>query len=473
MNRNSDLLEDIDSLIRSVIETHDLIKTVNAPTVLRRNTEISRPFISLQPPPAIFGRNELLQFETLDIYLTPDTGYMTPALLFYAGPAVDTSRGSDRSSLTDADYIAITATTNNRVELAWRLGSNTGAISQAFSIGSQTEVFVTRVGSQLELQVSGGPLEAPTRRVVQQNCSLVFQSVSNTVYYIGGRPEEVELVSSVPATINSFVGTYQLILFNGDLWTLWDYRSRSNTDFFDFNTHASADNNAWFPSSRSIQGELLSFDGNGYVRPTVMAPASFTNAGEYQFYFRVRSTKGLLAYMFDRERNVSMEVALRDGQLHVEMRWDSEVITYSRPMLATDLDPPSSRLGDLLIQYRSNAVQIRSSGVDMIYFQSRGDFQSSFRSFGDLRRVEAWFGGVDPSMIEEPFVPRITRQGFRGCFIIELHGTSSGTVFPFILRNGFLENYLMSPVQQHISGTCIGTVSACSTLLLVYNIIIL
>ena len=403
----------------------------------------------------MIGPNELLQFETLDIYLTPDVGYTTPALLFYAGPAV--SRNDDRSSLTNADYIAITATSQNSIELDWRLGPNNGStVFESFSISTSAEIFLTRVGTQLELQASGGTLQRFVRNgVEQQNCSLVFKPVPNTVYYIGGRPEGIELVSSVPAAVNSFIGTYQLILFNGDLWTLWDYRSRSNTNFFDFNTHSRTENTVWFPSPTGLQGELLSFDGNGYVQPIVMATQTLGDSAGYQFYFRARSTEGLLAYMFDRERNVSMEVAFSDGQLHVEMRWNGEIIRYSRTMVNTDLEPQSANQGDLIIQYSAAALQVSSTSRSTLFRQGR-DFQSPFRSFGNLRSVKAWFGGIDPSMLEEPFVPRITRQGFRGCFTFELVSPGPSVhVFDF----GFLENYLMSQVQQQISGNCIRTVS--------------
>ena len=169
------------------------------------------------------------------------------------------SRNDDRSSLTNADYIAITATSQNSIELDWRLGPNNGStVFESFSISTSAEIFLTRVGTQLELQASGGTLQRFVRNgVEQQNCSLVFKPVPNTVYYIGGRPEGIELVSSVPAAVNSFIGTYQLILFNGDLWTLWDYRSRSNTNFFDFNTHSRTENTVWFPSPTGLQGELL------------------------------------------------------------------------------------------------------------------------------------------------------------------------------------------------------------------------
>ena len=124
-------------------------------------------------------------------------------------------------------------------------------------------------------------------------------------------------------------------------------------------------------------------------------------------------------------------------------------------MVNTDLEPQSANQGDLIIQYSAAALQVSSTSRSTLFRQGR-DFQSPFRSFGNLRSVKAWFGGIDPSMLEEPFVPRITRQGFRGCFTFELVSPGPSVhVFDF----GFLENYLMSQVQQQISGNCIRTVS--------------
>ena len=428
------------------MDMHDLIKVINSAAVMRPTESIQRPYISLQPPPSTMGPNDHFQFETLNMYLTADMGYTPPALLFYAGPAVDTVRGGDRSSLIEADFIAIMALPD-KIEVRWRLGPNIGMVSESLQITTSSEIFVTRVGSQLELFATAETLRNPVQSGTQLNCSLLFRATSNTVYYVGGRPDGVELANRVPQTLNSFIGTYQLILFGGDVWTMWDYRSRSNTDFLDFNTNNRAPNNVLNLVSNR---QTISFDGNGYVRSITMFTGIRTPARNYEFNFqyRSRSTEGLMAYLFDRQRNVSLEVAFIGGELHAELRWRSGIVTDRRPIISMDFDS-----GSYIIQYSVFLGGIAFDG-DILSFKSTPNFET----FEDMSMVEAWFGGVDVSMLKEPFVPRITNSSFNGCITFSI---SSDSETHHVFDNSFEENYLKSPVQQRLSGICFKTVCVC------------
>ena len=444
MQRNRVLLSDVDELIRSVFETHELIKKINIPVQIGvLNGAISRPYISLQPPP--ISMVDQIQFETLDIYLEPDRGNMPPSLLFYAGPAVNTSGGGNRESLSSDDFLAVMHTTQPQsIQVLWRLGNSSGSAPQlGFTVSGPTEIFLTRVGTQFELQASGGTLMDPTRSGINHNCSLLFHSTTNTVYYIGGSPEGVELADMIPPMYSSFIGSYQLILFGGEMWSMWDYRSRSVTGTASFVSDLQISNSLWRPSGSDYS---LSFDGEGYVKPKVFASGFADPNNRLRFRIRPRSTEGLVAFLYDPQRNVSVEVACKNAVAFFILKWSGGEVMFDRSLTGTDLDELSAQ-----IIYSPSQRRV---GIDFGNDRSIKDVQN-FESLNDFSQVQAWFGGVKESMLTAPFVPSITNTSFRGCLTLRINNPSDLHVFS---EQSFIENYLRSNVQKGISGTCLTTV---------------
>ena len=450
LQQNSDIISEIETLIANVGDTHDLVRRINSPALFQQN----QAYISMQPPP---GRNldRGIQFESLDMHLIPNSPN-TPVLLFYAGPVVEEGSPGNESVLDNEDFIAITSEDTNTNEdmllLQWRIGNSKGSVSEELTLNAISEIFVTRTGSMFELQgAKGGAfLQAPTRNVSVIEGALLFKMTDNTEFLMGGKPLSAKLAIADYDKYNSFLGQFGLVLFNGAVWSLWDYRRRSETVFVNGFTRVETDSNIpWIPGKNPIsRTNVLSFDGTGYLKPKQFIESGlFTSDSAIILYIRTESLEGLVFYMYDESQNVDLEVAFYDGSLYIRLgQPDAQnEIMVSRQIQNIDFD--------------ETTITLRQIGT---FFFISGSFpvttmpMTSF--FSDLTQVGVWYGGVKEDLLPESFRPKITTKSYRGCFDIdiEIEGNRQEVLEQ---TNFFVENYLESPIQKGMSATCLRTVS--------------
>ena len=461
--QNRDIISEIDSLLVNVADTHKLINKINSPARLGLNGSI-QPYISLQPPPTVTTENEI-QFESFDLYVYP-IDYFSPALLFYAGPVV--REGDSDQALKQDDYIAVTSESNNDIVLQWRIGSGSGNIKQNMEITAETEIFFSRVGSMFELRVGSGRVRLNTlvQNTAINNDSLLFRISEDTGFLIGGKPVMSSLALPNFKSYNSFMGLVNLLLFNGELWSLWNYRNRSDTDFLRSNNDKKVfriDEAAAFNArilSSSLQGYSLSFDGDGYVKP-IKFVSSTGAINRITFFLSIKSLEGMVAFLYDPITNVSLEIGLTGGNVIVKLSGPTfTTVEFTRPIGLMDFSTQSNLIGVagnfVQYNYQTGTMQKTQNGVQF---------------FHDTSRIVAWFGGVILDQLPEFLRPTITTRGYRGCVDIEIY---IGSLKIGVFSNSFHENYLGSNVQKGMSGTCLKTVSTINPLItrLHYNLYI-
>ena len=452
LQQNSDIISQIETLIANVGDTHDLVRRINSPALFQQN----QPYISMQPPP---GRNldRGIQFESLNMHLIPNSPN-TPVLLFYAGPVVEEGSPGNESVLGNEDFIAITSEDTNNNEdmllLQWRIGNSEGSINEELTLNAISEIFVTRTGSMFELQGAkgGASLQAPTRNVSVIERALLFQMTDNTEFLVGGKPLSAKLAIADYDKYNSFLGQFGLVLFNGAVWSLWDYRRRSETVFVNGFIRVITDNNIpWIPRKNPTSStNVLSFDGTGYLKPKqFIQSGSFVSGSRIFLYIRTESLEGLVFYMYDELENVDLEVAFYNGFLYIRLGQPNvqNEILVSRQIENIDFDETSitlSRIGTFIIlggNFPSTVMQATSF-------------------FSDLTQVGVWYGGVKEDQLSESFRPKITTKSYRGCFDIDIDiQTEPSTQEVLEQTDFFVENYLESSIQKGMSATCLRTVS--------------
>ena len=459
--QNRDIISEIDSLLVNVADTHRLINKINSPARLGLNGSI-KPYISLQPPPTVTTENEI-QFESLDIYVYP-IDHSPPALLFYAGPVVR-EEDSDQA-IKEEDYIALTSESDNYILLQWRIGSWSSNIKLNKEITAATEIFFSRVGSMFELRVGSGQvlLNTIVRNTTINNDSLLFRISEHTGFLVGGKPVMSSLALPDFELYNSFMGVVNLLLFNGELWSLWNYRNRSDTDFLRsnnndkvFRINEAVNLNAWISKPLS-RGYSLSFDGDGYVKPIKFVNSTLTGAiTRIQFYLSIKTLEGLVAFLYDPNTNVSLEIGLTGGNVIVKLAGPTfNTVEFTRPIVSMDFNTIVNEIGvlDNFVQYKYG-----NTGQDKQ--------QPNLKFFDDSSQIVAWFGGVVLDQLPESLRPTITTRGYRGCIDVDIEISS---IFIDVFSDGFRENYLGSNIQKGMSGTCLKTVSMIIHILLAYLI---
>jgi hypothetical protein len=444
LQQNNDIMTEIDSLLDRVSDTHSLIGKVNSPVRLAANGDIN-PYVSLQPPP---GQGPNITIATVDMYLYPDAGYTPPALLFYAGPIIDSS-SNDTRPIENEDFMALTTELSpRRVTLRWRIGGRSNSLSQNFDITSDTEVYVTQSGSMFQLKVINPVIPEPVRNtdITGADGDVIFRATDSTVYLVGGFPPNTR--TALPAGYRSHSGLVHLLLVNGELWSLWNYRNRSMTTFTgEFRTVKGVTDNAWTTSSRSTSNPL-SFDGDGYVHPIQLLPSgTFAPLSTLRFFIYVKGVEdGLIAFMYDPQTNVSLEMAVYEGNIHIIIRGPTfDDVVYTRSITAGDLSGSSNELlyafsrGQYIIRYRHSGIN--------------NDLRrNEFQFFTDLTRLEVWFGGVRVDQLPVDVRPSLTTRGFKGCLDMEV--VISNVITP-VFDNGFEEFYIRSDEKTRLSGTCL------------------
>ena len=451
LQQNSDIISEIETLIANVGDTHDLVRRINSPALFQQN----QAYISMQPPP---GRNldRGIQFESLNMHLIPNSPN-TPVLLFYAGPVVEEGSPGNESVLDNEDFIAITSEDTNTNEdvllLQWRIGNSEGSVSEELTLNAISEIFVTRTGSMFELQgAKGGAfLQAPTRNVSVIEGGLLFRMTDNTEFLMGGKPLSAKLAIADYDKYNSFLGQFGLVLFNGAVWSLWDYRRHSETEFVNGFERVTTDNNIpWIPpKTPTSRTNVLSFDGTGYLKPKqFIESGSFGFSSSIILYIRTDSLEGLVFYMYDESENVDLEVAFNNGSLHIRVGQPDvqDEISASRQIRNIDFDETEITIRHI------GAVLVISGGN----FPTTAMTMTSF--FSDLTRVGVWYGGVKEDQLPESFRPKITTKSYRGCLDINILIQNSAQEV-LEQTDFFVENYLESPIQKGMSATCLRTVS--------------
>ena len=453
IQQNNDILSDIETLLRTVDSTHRLLQKINSPALFEEAGSI-KPYISLQPPPGVDNNEETIQFDSLELYLNAYSSYQSPGLLFYAGPLVETGTPGNDSTLAE-DYLAIVDNAVNTISVEWRIGSNMGKNSIPYDIVDQRQVYLRRTGSMFELAAGfDEPLPMPTRDFTLLEGSLLFTMSPNTVFLVGGRPASSRLALNDYETYGSISGTLDLLLYNGDNWTPWNYRRRSNTTFIgSYNRHVEAISNTYVPASAPT-ANVLSFDGNGYIRPTqFVEQGMFVSLNRILINYRLNSFEGLLMYLYDPITSVSVEVGVLNGHLMVHLKDGVNQDTlYQRLLTSNDFDEAS-----LLLEF--NGGMVRLDGDNAFIFP--------FVPFTDLTRLQAWFGGVSSNHLSEPFQPTITTKGIRGCISVTVTASNIGNAI-FRQTPFFIENYLNSPIQNGFSATCFESVSIIIMLLFIF-----
>lgn len=459
ISENSELIVDIDKLIVRVSRTHNLVKKINSPTSLVSENS----YLILQPPPNRLQSDDSILVDTIDIYIFfDDVDYPTPALVFYAGPVSD-NPGDEL--LSSGDYIAITIEQENPndinnfnsiVSLLWRVGQGEGILEVTLQFDFTGEIYVTRVGSQFELQVgqSDNALTTTEHRRINStvsNDSLLFHVTPQTEYLIGGRPSNASLALN-ETEYQSFEVEYNLLLINGELWSLWDYSKRSNTDFLSgfFNFHDAAFKNVWLRASQNlVTNFVLSFDGSGYLKPSQFIDSTVDTTGDttafVTIYILPLSVSGLVLYLYDETSGLSVEVALVDGSVAIMYNGD---IKNSRMLTGADFDATNGlTIGVVYSPVHSQIVNPFITDTEFI--------GAEFLKFSP--DTQAWLGGVKESELKPPFVPKLTNESFRGCLDITYTISDISFFQQSIIRSDYLGP---NAILMGVSGTCLATVSA-------------
>ena len=460
MDKNNDLITDIDALIARASRTHDLVKKINSPVAFQFQPEA---FLILQPPPGqqVQSSNGTIQIDTLNIIIWRDSFFAPlPALVFYAGPVSDNSE----DDLSTGDYIAVTMEPfddkHDTLNLMWRLGQNEGDLSTRQPIKFRSQIYITRVGSQFELLTgtSRGSLgEKPENQQLHSSVddgSLLFHVTPKTEYLVGGIPPNAFLALPDAGKYASYEVDYNLLLVNGELWSLWDYSQHSPVNFStEFNHHDNAFENIWLPQDDVDKGEKyysLSFDGSSYLKPARFVSetvAASTTVNELTLNIRLVSVNGLILFLYDESDNSSLEVAMVDGDITLVYNGnlDKKASMKVEPRLYDGLVP-------VMIQWSTEkkAIQDTFTKVEV------GDEVLFPGGFSPLT-THAWMGGVKKSELKFPFVPRLTNESFRGCLNMELEFSSNVD----LSEQSFIRDNYFSPdsIMKGISGTCLKTVS--------------
>ena len=448
LEENKNILSDIDSLLTSVANTHQLIAKINSPTQLSKNGSIN-PYISLQEPPNVNGS---ITFGSLDMYVYPMMGYETPAVLFYAGPILS-ENDPDTGPILEEDYIALTSETST-IRLQWRISGNSFSVERDGTLSSHNEILFTQSGSMFELNFIDGNMP-PAQHLNILNNSLSFRITENTVYLIGGIPPNSVVALPQFQNYKSYIGLVTLVLFNGELWSLWNYRSRSMTNFIgEFRRDLNgALQNVW-TGSILLNTNTLSFNGNGYISPIRFLPSglsgTFARGSQFRFDLNIKSVEGLIAFMYDPETNITLEFALSQGHFYMVVDGPSfERIEFKRPILLIDF-----LSGSPVHQFRLNSANSISfiSGNQLF---NRFNIQG-FQFFTDLNRIKVWFGGVLLDRLPPNIRPSVTTARYEGCLNMAL--STGGRNIPLFASFDFGDSYLGSTLQQGVSGACLLTV---------------
>ena len=435
--------------------THDLLKRISSPATFQTSGSI-QPYISLQPPPGVESINDTIQFNSLEIYLFADSDYNAPGILFYAGPLVEEGSLSNNSALIDEDYLAIVNQPDNVVTVEWRISQYSGSRSIAYTIADQKQLYLRRAGSMFELAAGFRDTAVdPVTNFTLIEGALLFKTTENTVFLIGGRPSGSMLAVTNHEIYGSLSGTLDLVLYNGVLWSLWDYRRRSNTEFIGtYNRHEAAQDNIFVLSSRSqASANILSFDGNGYLKPRQFIDEGVFDTdviNSFFIHYRLSSLEGLIMFLYDPETSTSIEAAVYDGQIQVLFNDGINIYKYTQTITNEDFNG-----GSLTIRFASDLIAIE-------------DIVEDFVTFTDLTRVQAWFGGVILDELPATIRPSITTKRFRGCVdLIVNYGLGERNLFS--QTDFFVENYLNSPVQKDVSATCFQSVSSLIIIIIMFD----
>lgn len=450
MRENNDILAEIDTLLESISDTHKLVQKINSPVRLQQSSSTGSPYISLQPPPGVTNITQGVQFQSLDMYLFPAAGYSPPSLLFYAGPIIKETE-SDQSSLALDDYIALTSESSQSLLLRWRINGVSNSVARAGGISGHTEVYFTSVGSMFELQLIEPDQGPPSRYLSLINGSLLFKPTEKTVYLLGGQPVSSSL--AISGTYSSYIGLVHLLLFNGNLWSLWDYRNRSDTVFtggFLRDSDGALDN-VWIPNRTPVpRTNVLSFDGDGsYIKPVrFYHTGSFGGSGTLRFTLYIKSLKGLVVYLYDPVSEIRLELALYQGNVIMIISGPGfDTLRLTTPIDGTDFTGRS-----YLFEYSGNNIRYTASGRPSVL-----DTRTGFGFFTDLTRIEAWFGGMAPPNLSSLGTSLITNTSYEGCLDVDLRMTLTGPRVD-TLSDNFINNYLSSTNQKGVTGTCLITV---------------
>ena len=445
IKQNDEIISDIDSLLSLVDDTHQVLKKINAPAYLEDS--IPNQFVSLQPPPGVDRSQEEIQFDSLEIYMF-DEGDPT-GILFYAGPLVEEGTQGNDSALANEDYLAI-LTSRTEVSVEWRLGQSRNSFKLADqAIDNEVEVYLRRAGSMFNV-ILGPDFEdqkTTTNRTLVQD-SLLFKQTQNTAYLVGGKPPNAKLaLTDYQRYDKSLSGTINLILYSGRVWSLWDYRRKSETETSDWTYHNHAG-----PRGNTIEPQadyMLSFDGNGYLRPKQFHSFDATLTARsvvFEFFFIPQGFNGLIVHLYDPNVNVSIEVALYNGEVRLVMKDN----TYE---YINSIKKVSDSTNTLKLEYRESARKVRvEDNNDLVY---------DISWFNNLANIQAWFGGVVESQLDIPerFRPGITTERFHGCVDLVI---KTGNTERLVLDDSefFRRNYLGSPTQKGMSAVCIKSVSS-------------
>jgi hypothetical protein len=454
---NDRIVKDIDSLIARLSSVHTSIAMINSPVRLSSEPAASEevPYLSLQPPP---GRQleGVVQFEDLDLYMWPSARYQTPSLLFYAGPVRFPEQQNGTEPDTREDVVWLMAE-EDQLRLGWELGGYHANKTYPIRVEGESQLRLTRDGSQFQLQFSPSAEEVLQERSLV-NGSLLFHSSHRTAFLLGGWPHGAQLgTEAAPLPLSSlrgFEGQFQLALFNGLLWGLWNVRSTSATDFIgerEFRRNALTRSVVWHANPGFLRtASTLSFDGSGYLFTeqfgTETEFATFAAFLSVILYLRSNDAgQGLVMYAYQPQESVSLEVFLRDGQINVLIsRHDTSEV------LVNHTETTSGEEEDLVsISYVPAARRYLIN--DRVFNNVLGS-----RFFTNLQEVRAWFGGVKEDQLEDSYVPH-EKVGYFGCLDMYVR-RNFDSVFEIFRGSSFTDHYLNSPLQSGLSATCYATV---------------
>ena len=434
MQRVNEVLAEVEALIAVATRAHEQVKVVNSPYRLRKDDrEHPQPYLSLQPPPGLDSTT--LHLETMAFYFMPDIN-INNVLLFYAGPI---HNDASHPSISDDDYIALTV--EDHVSLHWRLGGHYNSSESSYSFTDSAEFLVTRVGSMFELQVSDLP--EPLVYAGVDNGSLVFRVTENTVYLVGGYPQDLAIAVPDFTRYSSFEGVVSLVLYNGHLWSLWDYSTHSTSNSLDFNRNRKASENAWIPSGLALDPHVLSFDGSGYIKPTkfISVSSMFSGGTIITMTLFRPSLDGLVMFMYDTTNDCSLEVGIADGTVCVAVT-----------MMATDTSMVTST-GCFPLVLPEHRIFILHFGSFIRVFNNTNQFHDLPNIQLNFDEVEVWFGGVELDNLPTGYRPNISNHGYRGC--IHMDVVYMGTTYLVFDSNPVKEYYVPSENKQAVSFTCL------------------
>ena len=344
-----------------------------------------------------------------------------------------------------------------------------GELSVLSTFGFFGEIYITRVGSQFELQFgrTRNDLKAGTMGMnLHSNitdASLLFHVTPRTEYIFGGVPPNAVLALPEANKYASFDAEYNLLLVNGELWSLWDYSKRSDTDLLHtttFNFHQPAFQNLWLKTTNleDQNDYVLSFDGSSYLKPARFVDENRGLPGDITLYIRPVNVDGLILFLYDEKENSSIEVAMENGSISVLYNGGNKQ--------TTKLEPKNygSEKVTVRIRWRRDDDIILVSNRFIAMTGTTFDLGQFFNSGLSPTTTHAWMGGVKKSELKFPFVPKLTNESFRGCLGIDYGNNDLFT------QSNIRDNYF-SPdaIIKGVSGNCLMTVSELD----VWNVLLL